>query len=126
METIPTAKVHGCLIKLAAKTLESIKDPDDTMVVFEGGEKIKIYRFGEAELLATVPEPERKRWMSAMPTDCEVCGVRLETGFVNGRIKVGSGSTWYIACIPCFTKFGIGLGLGKGQQYDKDGYKVAR
>lgn len=66
---------------------------------------------------------ERKRWMSKIPENCDLCKASLKDGFVDGRIE--GRSSWAIMCLSCLKAFGAGLGTGFGQQYDKEGFKVA-
>jgi len=65
---------------------------------------------------------ERKRWLSEMPKKCNICEGLLEDGFVDG--KTNSSGCWAIMCLNCYEVYGTGLGLGLGQQYDKEGFKI--
>ena len=64
-----------------------------------------------------------KRWMSAMPEQCEVCEGSLEDGFIDGKMKISG--VWSIMCLPCFMVYGVGLGKDCGQEYNSNGFKVA-
>jgi hypothetical protein len=70
-----------------------------------------------------------KRWISEMPTQCDVGKYILHTDhslvgkpFVDGR--VAGSSSWAIMCLDCHKKYGAGLGTGKGQKYNAEGEKV--
>ena len=65
---------------------------------------------------------EPKRWLSALPTECDLCHTNL-TGrtFVDGKTAFGP---WGLMCEACHRDQGIGLGTGKGQKYDKTGVKI--
>lgn len=52
---------------------------------------------------------------------CQVCGNAWGVEFVDGRlanppvgIRIG---VWANVCTECFTRFGAGLGLGRGQRF---------
>lgn len=66
-------------------------------------------------------------WVEKIPVYCECCDVHLEyigNYFIDGKIK--SSTKWGILCEDCHKKYGIGLGMGKGQKYDlRTGEKVA-
>lgn len=53
-------------------------------------------------------------WLGSSPKDCDVCDMPLLTKFYDARTKQGP---WGNMCLPCFKVHGIGLGLGKGQEY---------
>lgn len=48
--------------------------------------------------------------------NCEICKEPIDTFFVDGRLKTGS---WAHMCLICHTRHGIGLGLGKGQLFER-------
>lgn len=53
------------------------------------------------------------------PGDCEWCGETIANDFVDGRTKHGS---WADMCLACHGRHGVGLGVGKGQRYQR-GYQ---
>lgn len=55
-----------------------------------------------------------KTWMGAVPSHCDVCRSRLDRDFVDGQLRMG---VWGNVCLPCHGKYGVGLGVGRGQQY---------
>ena len=62
-----------------------------------------------------------KRWIGAIP-NCNHCGrPGSEAGFVDGKTSLGP---WSIQCPTCHPKYGVGLGTGRGQLYDRTGVKV--
>ena len=58
-----------------------------------------------------------KKWMSAAPKDCQICGYALMKFFIDGRTLAGP---WGILCTECHAKRGVGLGEGRGQKYNLD------
>jgi hypothetical protein len=56
-----------------------------------------------------------KKWNGSKPEDCQLCDRPLKKSFVDGRVR---GSNWHILCEVCHIKFGVGLGVGRGQKYD--------
>jgi hypothetical protein len=55
------------------------------------------------------------KWLSAIPTQCDICKRPLEKEFVDGRLLVG---IWAILCPQCHETCGVGLGTGRGQKFD--------
>ncbi len=54
---------------------------------------------------------------------CDFCKLSLKNApFVDGRTKYGP---WANMCLVCAAVHGVGLGIGCGQMYDKDGVQVA-
>lgn len=53
-------------------------------------------------------------WIGAVPVKCEMCGVKFEDIFIDGRTQNGP---WANMCIDCHTDNGCGLGTGRGQKY---------
>jgi hypothetical protein len=63
-----------------------------------------------------------KRWLSAMPEECDMCHTPLKgKAFVDGKTAFGP---WAMMCEICHRDQGFGLGTGKGQKYDKTGVKI--
>jgi hypothetical protein len=69
-----------------------------------------------------------KRWTGDLPTECDigkhVLGEShpLTDGFIDGATTFGQ---WANMCPSCHARYGVGLGTGRGQQYDAEGVKVA-
>jgi len=63
-------------------------------------------------------------WMSPPPTQCDLVGVMAarhdsiaDSGeFVDGKTRMGP---WGCLCMKCHARYGVGLGLGKGQHYTR-------
>ena len=53
------------------------------------------------------------------PTECQICKVpgTVDFVFIDGRTLQGP---WGYMCMKCHREHGVGLGLGKGQRYDRD------
>jgi len=63
-------------------------------------------------------------WLGSDPHDCNICGLNtMRKSFVDGKTHRGS---WAIMCLPCHKDQGVGLGIGKGQQYEWDGKGYAK
>ncbi len=48
------------------------------------------------------------------PTKCDLCGRELKSVCYDARTKLGS---WAWLCRECFKSYGVGLGVGQGQEY---------
>ncbi len=57
-----------------------------------------------------------KTWYGSEPTACDICASPIKDTFIDGRTREGA---WGILCPRCHKNHGVGLGLGKGQQYWK-------
>jgi hypothetical protein len=66
-----------------------------------------------------------KKWMGSTPDTCNICGVKLEYAFVDGRVAQVdldgciTAYGWAMVCPECHERHGLGLGTGKGQMYGK-------
>lgn len=58
-----------------------------------------------------------KNWTGHPQPNCDFCGnaIPLEGEFIDGRIS--GRTTWAIMCVSCHSKYGVGIGVGKGQRY---------
>ena len=54
------------------------------------------------------------KWHGSIPTNCDLCGGKIENEFINGKTIYGP---WGILCPRCHKAAGVGLGLGLGQRY---------
>lgn len=59
-----------------------------------------------------------KKWFGTPPTKCDICHKDIKTEFVDGKTQMGP---WGILCKGCHFMYGIGLGVGRGQKYAKEG-----
>ena len=59
-------------------------------------------------------------WQGPKPKKCQVCNRPLE-GFVDGKTV---GGWWACMCEVCHVLYGVGFGMGRGQQYDSRGVKI--
>ena len=46
---------------------------------------------------------------------CNLCREICSNYYIDGKTKIGP---WAYMCLSCFKKYGVGLGVGKGQKYD--------
>lgn len=53
---------------------------------------------------------------SGSPPVCDFCEQQPQTEFVDGKTTQGP---WALMCEDCFGKYGVGLGLGRGQKYQR-------
>jgi hypothetical protein len=61
------------------------------------------------------------RWLSPREA-CDLCHIDIsDKPFVDGKLV---GGPWALMCEACHRQFGIGLGTGRGQRYDRDGVKI--
>jgi hypothetical protein len=66
---------------------------------------------------------EMKTWIGSPPERCDICGETLASGFVDGQTRQGP---WGCLCGKCHAKYGVGLGTGRGQKYEKQGDKFVK
>jgi hypothetical protein len=59
---------------------------------------------------------EVKRWCGDPPTACDLCGRKITDVFVDGKTLRGP---WGNLCLLCHCQYGIGLGTGRGQKYER-------
>lgn len=50
------------------------------------------------------------------PKECQICQQPIDVVFVDGRTIRGP---WGYMCLKCHREHGVGLGLGKGQLYER-------
>lgn len=65
----------------------------------------------------TKPSNEQVRqWYSPMPGECQLCHTLFGAGqkFIDGKTAHGP---WGVMCETCHVSHGVGLGIGKGQEY---------
>ena len=66
-----------------------------------------------------------KKWYGN--TKCDICGKECEHVLYDGATKMGP---WAVMCEDCMEVYGIGIGMGKGQEYWKnpktDSFEYAR
>jgi len=55
-------------------------------------------------------------WNGSAPVKCDICSFDFGQFFVDGKTKMGP---WACMCKICFSRYGLGLGTGRGQQYEK-------
>jgi hypothetical protein len=63
-----------------------------------------------------------KYFLGPPPECCDSCGTKITDSFIDGQMK-STGPTnyiWAYMCKECHKEYGIGLGSGKGQQFEKD------
>ena len=56
------------------------------------------------------------KWISPLPTNCDICQQQIGNEFIDGKTKQGP---WGFMCPQCYEKHGVGLGTGYGQLYQK-------
>lgn len=55
-------------------------------------------------------------WMGDAPTECQIGKEPITDFFVDGKTRQGP---WGFMCATCHSRYGYGLGTGKGQSYRK-------
>jgi len=60
---------------------------------------------------------QEKKWRGTWPAHCDICKIdlRIPASFIDGATQFGP---WALMCPVCHEKHGVGLGTGKGQEYD--------
>lgn len=58
-----------------------------------------------------------KMWLGAVPQKCDIGGEPITDTFVDGATKSGP---WANMCPKCAKTHGRGIGVGKGQLYQKN------
>lgn len=62
-------------------------------------------------------EESKKVWFGTDPKECDICEGPITDEFVDGKLR--GQVAWGVLCPGCHKKHGVGLGLGKGQKYQK-------
>jgi hypothetical protein len=60
------------------------------------------------------------RYHSNPPTNCDLCGQPISSGFSDARITIGPRTAWANLCPLCALQTGTRYGTGRGQRYEKD------
>lgn len=60
----------------------------------------------------------RVKWLGSNPTTCDLCQVRFDKVFIDGRIRFYN--SWAMLCPDCHSEHGVGLGMGRGQLYVRE------
>jgi len=75
-----------------------------------------IFRKRSAQLTHKNREINAIKWSGDTTCDfCKTDATRVGEVFYDGKTSLGP---WALMCKNCFRRYGIGLGLGKGQMYD--------
>jgi len=53
-------------------------------------------------------------WRDKAPVACELCHGPIGDEFIDGKLRTGP---WALLCPDCSRKWGVGLGIGRGQRY---------
>ena len=61
-------------------------------------------------------ESVKEVWWCGTIDKCDLCGNDIEDTFIDGATTEGP---WAIMCEDCHFDYGDGLGIGKGQRYEK-------
>ena len=56
-----------------------------------------------------------KQWLGAPPDMCDMCRRGICDVFIDGKTSRGP---WANMCVACHMTHGVGLGTGRGQQYE--------
>jgi hypothetical protein len=62
-------------------------------------------------------------WIGNPPEQCDLCGAGLEDVFYDAKTH---GGPWGFLCVRCFKAHGIGLGMGRGQKYRRNGSRYEK
>ena len=67
------------------------------------------------QMTGQVPAPKTVYYANP-PSRCDLCQVVIDSIFFDCKTRMGP---WGNICRGCFQSNGIGLGIGKGQRYEK-------
>ena len=56
-----------------------------------------------------------KKWVGSVGY-CNLCHNPIVECFVDGTVRNGG---WATMCVECHAEYGLGLGMGRGQKYQK-------
>lgn len=51
-----------------------------------------------------------------LPSKCDICGYKGNTTIIDGKTHAGP---WAYMCVDCHKDYGLGLGIGVGQKYER-------
>lgn len=57
----------------------------------------------------------KKYYLGVVPANCQLCQQPMGDVMLDATTNIG----WAYMCQACHLKYGRGLGVGKGQQYEK-------
>lgn len=57
-------------------------------------------------------------WMGTAPSKCDLCSAQITSKFIDGAVP-RLNRAWACVCPSCFSKEGMTLGTGRGQEYTK-------
>ena len=57
-------------------------------------------------------------WAGLVPEKCDICEDKIKDEFYDGATRL-RGKPWAVMCPACFSDYGVGLGIGKGQRFIK-------
>ena len=60
--------------------------------------------------------PVKKYWQGSLVKTCDICQLAITDCFIDGATTRGS---WAKMCPICFLDNGMGLGIDRGQEYQK-------
>ena len=62
------------------------------------------------------PKPKRQVFWRGFIDSCDICRGEIADQFVDGKTTYGP---WGILCLRCHKDKGCGLGMGRGQRYER-------
>jgi len=66
---------------------------------------------------------KHQTWVGTHPTHCQICEEEITDQFIDGRTRsITSDKTagpWAVMCVRCHGNYGVGLGTGHGQKYQR-------
>lgn len=62
-------------------------------------------------------------WAGTPPEKCDICETPIKAAFVDGATTSGP---WAYMCPTCHRIYGRGLGMGRGQKYEKRGERFVK
>ena len=68
--------------------------------------------------MRTKPKPETRSvvYVGSPSSSCNICGAPIVDNFIDGRTING---WWAEMCAVCHLRYGVGLGTGQGQRFQR-------
>ncbi len=63
-----------------------------------------------------------KFWIGPAPERCDICEADLIPAYAGKGVFIDGATSrgpWACMCTACFTHYGVGLGTGRGQKYER-------
>jgi hypothetical protein len=79
------------------------------------GKRLKPAKDAPIPLPPAAQRREPRYWMGDAPAQCDICNGGFASVMYDARTKSGQ---WGNICRKCFSAYGVGIGMGRGQRYE--------